>query len=188
MPNQIEEIALASAIAKANSELTNYRISAADLLEIVVYREDDLKREIRVNQSGAISFPLVGTLKIAGLTRIEAERLLADRLAEFIINPQISIITKEYAQKSIYVLGEVVKPGAYDVPPESELTVLEAISMAGGFTPVASKDKTRIIRKINGEAQTPIIVEVTKITNDGQKQKDVKLKPSDVVYVPQSIF
>jgi polysaccharide export outer membrane protein len=117
----------------------------------------------------------------------EAEALLSEKLKEYVINPQVTLFIKEYGNKKIFLLGEVTKPGSYELPAESKLTVLEAVTMAGGFTPIAAPDRTKVIRTVDGKSQSFMIV-VSDITKRGEKQKDIALEPNDVVYVPQSFF
>lgn len=166
----------------------DYRISSPDLIQITVYREDDMSRTVRVSQEGMISFPLIGDIKVGGLSVIQAEDQLGRKLADYLVNPQVTIFIKEYGNKQIYVLGEVQKPGTFELPTESHLTVLEAISMAGGFTQVAAKDRTRVIRATPDGKSESLTVAVSAITQQGEKDKDIPLAPNDVVYVPQSFF
>jgi polysaccharide export outer membrane protein len=142
---------------------------------------------VRVSQDGDVSFPLAGTIKVGGLGVIEAENALAAKLGQYLVSPQVSFFIKEYGNKQIYVLGEVKKPGTYKIPVGSELTVLGAVSMAEGFTMIAAPDRTRVIRNVDGKNET-ITVEISAITQGGQKDKDISLLPNDIVYVPQSYF
>lgn len=165
----------------------DYKISASDLLAITVYQDKEMNREVRVSQNGDISFPLAGEVQVGGHSTIEAEQILSEKLKEYLVNPQVSIFIKEYGNKSVFVLGQVNKPGSYALPTESKMTVLEAVSLAGGFTPIAAPDRTKVIRKSGGKSES-IRVEVSAITRFGQKDKDVVLQPNDIVYVPQSFF
>ncbi|MFA5138927.1 MAG: polysaccharide biosynthesis/export family protein [Elusimicrobiota bacterium] len=183
-----EEAALADILQQIRGQKSDYRISAADLLQITVFREQDMDRTVRVSQTGEISFPLVGNVKVGGLSQADAETLLAEKLKEFIVSPQVSVFVKEYGNKKVFVLGEVTKPGSYELPPESRLTVLEAISLAGGFTAVAAKDRTRVIRAMSDGKSQSFTIEVSAITSNGQKDKDISLEPNDVVFIPQSFF
>lgn len=185
---QAEEAAIAAVIQKIESSREDYKISPADLLEITVFQEKDLERRLRVSQNGTISFPLIGTVKVGGLSLIQAEETLATQLQAYLKSPQVTVFIREYGNKKVYVLGEVSKPGSYDLPPESHLTVLEAVSLAGGFTQIASKDRTRVIRTTPDGKSVTLTVEVSAITHRGEKQKDLPLEPNDVVYVPQSFF
>lgn len=180
--------ALLQSVKAPKSTKENYKIGPSDLIEITVFREDDLVRSTRVNQDGEISFPFVGTIKVGGKSVIEAERAIATGLSEYLKNPQVTIFVKEYSAKQVYILGEVKSPGAFTLPTESGLTVLEAISLAGGFTPVAAQDRTRVIRTSSDGKPQNFIISVSAITKDGEKDKDMALIPSDVVFVPQSLF
>jgi len=113
--------------------------------------------------------------------------MLAQALSEFIINPQVTVLIREYSNKQVYVLGEVKKPGSITLPVERRLTVLEAITLAGGFTDLAAQDKTKVLRNANGQNLT-IQVEISKITKQGDKSADIFLEPNDTVFVPQSFF
>ena len=183
-----EDAAVANILQQIRGQGSDYRISAADLLQITVFREQDMDRTVRVSQTGEISFPLVGNIKVGGLSQSEAESLMAEKLKEYIVSPQVTVFVKEYGNKKVFVLGEVAKPGSYELPPESRLTVLEAISLAGGFTAVAAKDRTRVIRTTADGKSRSFTIEVTDITSNGRKEKDLALEPNDVVFIPQSFF
>lgn len=185
---QAEEAAIAAALSGIANPKSDYKLSPADLLEVTVYREEELGRTVRVSQNGEISLPLVGTLKVGGSSLQDAQARVAEKFAEYLVNPQVTVFIKEYGNKKIYVLGEVAKPGSLDLPPESKLTVLEAISMSGGFSAVAAKDRTRVIRAGEGGKSQSWTVEVSAITTGGRKDKDMTLEPNDVVFVPQSFF
>jgi protein involved in polysaccharide export with SLBB domain len=165
----------------------NYKIQPGDLIEITVYKEADLARTARISGNGTITFPLAGVVKLSELSVPEAESLLAEKLAEFLVKPQVTVLIKEYGNKQIYVLGEVKKPGSITIPAERRLTVLEAITLAGGFTDLAAQDRTKILRGAGAGSQT-IQVQITRITKQGDKTADIYLEPNDTVYVPQSFF
>lgn len=183
-----EAAAIASVLQQLKQKGSDYKIGAADLVEITVYREEELNRTARVSQNGSISLPLVGAVQVGGKTPAEAETYIAGKLKDFLVSPQVTIFIKEYGNKKVFVLGEVTKPGSYELPPESKLTVLEAISLAGGFTQVAAKDRTKVIRTTSDGRSQNLTVEVSAITTRGEKNKDLPLEPNDVVYVPQSFF
>ena len=182
-----EEAAIAAALQQIETKKGDYTIGGADLLDISVYQDKDMSRQVRVSQNGTISFPLIGTVQLGGLSVIEAQNLLADKLKDFIVSPQVTVFIKEYGNKKVYIFGQVAKPGSYELPTEAKLTVLEAVSLAGGFTPIASPDRTKVIRNENGKSQS-FTIEISAITKRGEKSKDMALEPNDVVYVPQSFF
>src|SRR5665213_2429263 len=136
-----------------------------------------MDRKARVNANGMIFLPLVGA----------AKALVEEKLAAYVVRPQVSMFIDEYGNKTFFVMGEVQKPGSYPIPTESRVTVLEAISTAGGFTPVAAQDRARLLRYVNGESRS-FTIDVRTITREGQTDRDLVLEPNDVVYVPQSLF
>jgi polysaccharide export outer membrane protein len=165
-----------------------YRIHPLDILDINIYMEGDLQRYYRVSQNGFISYPFVGEVRVADLTVSELEEKLTHLLSpDYFVSPQITIFVEKYHPRRIFILGEVNNPGSYDIPPEKELTIVEAISLAGGFTEKAAVNKTKIIRVEDGQEKT-ILVKISNITKKGDKSKDAILKPNDIVIVPQSFF
>lgn len=182
-----EDAAIASALKQVQTTKVEYKISPTDLVNLTVFQQPDFDRTMRITQNGTISLPLLGTLKIGGLSVTEAEALLSEKLKEYVKNPQVTLFIKEYSNKKIFILGEVKTPGSYELPAESKLTVLEAVTMAGGFTPIAAPDRTKVIRTVEGKNQS-FTIEVSAITKRGEKQKDIQLEPNDVVFVPQSFF
>lgn len=182
-----EDSAIQSALQAVQAKKTDYKLGGADLLNITVFQQPDLDRKLRVSQKGTITFPLVGPVTVGGLTVQEAEAALSAKLSEYVVSPQVTIFIQEYGNKKIFVLGEVKKPGSFELPTESRLTVLEAISLAEGFSPIAAPDRTKVIRTVDGKSQS-FTIPVSDITKHGEKDKDIPLEPNDVVYVPQSFF
>lgn len=185
--SQVEEAVIEAALQQVHAKKADYLISGADLLAITVFGEKDLDRQARVGQNGVITFPLVGAVKVGGMTVPAAEAALAAKLGDYLKNPQVTVFIKEYGNKKVFVFGQVAKPGAVELPTETKMTVLEAISQAGGFTRIAASDRTRVVRLVDGKSQS-FTVEVSAITKHGQKQKDLPLEPNDIVFVPESFF
>lgn len=173
--------------ARDQQQKLNYKIQPGDLIEITVYKEADMNRTARISGNGTITFPLAGVLKLSELAVPEAESLLAEKLSEFLVKPQVTVLIKEYGNKQVYVLGEVKKPGSIQIPAERRLTILEAITLAGGFTELAAQDRTKVLRGA-GDGSQSIQVEISRITKQGDKSADIYLEPNDTVYVPQSFF
>ncbi len=165
-----------------------YILKPEDVLHITVYEHLDLETKVRITSDGEIAFPLIGKIQAAGLGVSDLEDKIATLLEkDYLVNPQVQIFIDEYHSRQISVLGAVNKPGKYDMYTERETTLLEAIAMAEGFSDVASINGTRIIRNEEGEEIT-IKVKVTDITKKGQKEKDIPLKPGDIVFIPESFF
>ena len=161
-----------------------YLIAPQDVIKITVYEQEDLTQTVKVSSAGTIVFPLVGKVKIAGLSASQVEKKLEQLLGEkYLVNPEVMVFVTTSAD--IYILGEVKNPGVYKL--KANLTVMEAITMAGGFTKLAYQNKTKIIRILNGKKET-IKVSVGDIIKKGDKNKDIKLKAGDTIVVPESFF
>ncbi len=159
-------------------------LGTGDVFEVKVYEEADLSGVYRVSAAGTINFPLIGELKIEGLTSDGAADLIQQRLAEkYLRHPQVSIFVKEYNSKKISVFGQVNKPGTFTY--QEDMTVIEAVSMAGGFTKTAAKDDTNVTRIIEGEEKKfPVPVEAIA----QGRARNFTLRPGDIIYVPESIW
>jgi polysaccharide export outer membrane protein len=274
----VEEYLRLHAADKIN-EAVDYRVGGLDVVDITVYEEADLSRKaVRISADGYISFPLIGRLKVEGLTTSEVESLIARSLADgqYLREAHVSVVVTEYKSKQFmvlgsvktpgtypltakervldavsraggidfekggnrgmiirtehagtpreqklviridlpgllkggdpvsnllladkdhlyipaaepfFIIGQVVKPGAYSYK-DKEITIVEAIIMAGGFTRIASRNRTRIVRMEDG-VEKIIEVRVDQITDSGKKAQDIIIKPGDVIVIPESIF
>ena len=123
---------------------SEFLLGPEDVLEIAVWKNPDLTKIVVIRPDGLISMPIVGDIQAAGLSANELAQRLADRLRQFVQNPAVSVNVKELNSYSIYVMGEVAKPGKYQL--KSYVTILQAISMAGGFTEFAKKNKLQVVR------------------------------------------
>ena len=165
-----------------------YHIETGDLLLITVYDQDDLKTKARVTK-GEVNFPLIGIVKAEGMTLDQLKREIEQRLeADYLVNPRVNVVVEEYQKRKVFVLGAVEKPGDIELPLNKPTTVLEAITMAGGFSKVADQNGTRVIRKSSDGKENSIRVKISDITKKGQKDKDIALQPNDVIFVPESFF
>jgi polysaccharide export outer membrane protein len=159
-----------------------------DTIQINVFNEAELSIKSRVSAQGMINYPLLGAVRVGGLTVSEAENLLKERLGrDFLVNPQVSVLVDRANSRRVFILGQVKSPGAIEFSADEALTLLQAIARAGGFTPVAAPGRVSIIRSEDG-AEKNITVNVTAIINSGDRSKDIELKSDDVVSVPESIF
>lgn len=155
------------------ADLKQYLLGTGDMIRIQVYDEPDLYLETRVSDTGSISYPFLGELRVQGLSLASLEELIISRLkGDYLINPKVSIDMVEYRQ--FYVNGEVKNSGGF--PYQPGLTVRKAISIAGGFKERASKDKIFVIHD-DSKTSEPI-----KITLDAVVQ------PGDIITVEQSFF
>lgn len=161
----------------------DYIIGPEDVLEITVWKNADLSKTVQVRPDGRISMPLVGDVLAVGRTTGQLTDELATRLKSYMENPTISIVVSQVNSYTIYVLGEVVKPGRY--PLKSKTTLLQAITISSGFTPVAARNKIVIFRfGKDGEGLQKIKASYDDIVlRDGSAQ-NIELKPGDQIVVP----
>lgn len=158
------------------------RLGPGDVVKIRIYREPDLSSVYRIDHRGMISLPLVGQLKIGDLTPSAAEAYIrASYKKGYLRNPQVVLFVKEYHSKKIFIFGEVQKPGTFRY--ESNMSIIQAVTLAGGFSRTAWKNRTNVTRVINGQ-EKKLIVPVEAI---GQGRKaNFYLKPGDIIFVPES--
>ena len=159
-------------------------LGPGDVFEVKIYDEQELSGIYRISSSGSISIPLVGRVQLEGLTSSDAADVIQQKLAErFVKNPQVSIFVKEYNSKKVSVFGQVTKPGTFNF--EDRMTVIQAVSMAGGFTNIASKNEINVTRMVDND-EKKFFVPVEAIAEG--KAKNFFLEPGDIVYVPESIW
>ena len=159
-------------------------LGVGDSFDVRVFGEPDLSGTYKVGSEGNINFPLLGVLRVEGLDAQAAAKLIADKLREGILrDPQVTVLIKEQLSKKIYILGQVGKPGTFSYTPS--MSVVEAITIAGGFTGLAAKNDTTITRSEHGK-KTVTRVPVADI-GEG-KAANVYLQPGDIISVPERIF
>ena len=165
-----------------------YEVDTGDVILITVYAQADLTTKARVSSKGEITFPLIGTVNVKDLTVEEIEKKIMVSLGkDYLVNPQVNVFIEKYTEKKVFVMGFVNKPGEYELFKDRPTTVLEAITMAGGFKEGAAQNGTKVLRVDNGEELT-ISIKVTDITRKGDKEKDIPINPGDIVVVPESFF
>jgi polysaccharide export outer membrane protein len=162
--------------ALAGSATSDYLIGPGDVLKITIYDHQDMTTVARVDNDGYILFPLAGRVRVGGLTTSSASQTIAEKLdTDYIVNPQVAVFVEEFRSKVVYVTGQVNRPSAFNVEPDT--TVIQAITMAGGFTALAAQGKIKIIRKVNG---------VEKVLKNVSLHE--KLMAEDVMVIPESFF
>jgi len=151
----------------------NYRLGTGDNIRIQVFQEEDLSLETRISDTGSISYPFLGIIRVSGLTIAQLEDRITEGLkGDYLINPRVSVSVADY--REFFVNGEVKKPGAYPYVPG--LTVRKAISIAGGFEERADKDNLLILHEDNIKGK-PIKIGI-----------DARVRPGDILTVEQSFF
>jgi polysaccharide export outer membrane protein len=129
----------------------NYMIGAQDVLDISVWNEDKLTKTVPVRPDGKISMPLLNDVQAAGLTPTQLGMQITESLKKFVTDPQVTVIVREINSQRVYLLGEVTRPGAFPLLPG--MTVLQALSSAGGFTQFANLKKIYVLRVENGKQE-----------------------------------
>lgn len=165
----------------------DYRIQPLDTIDISVFNEADLSVQRRVSPQGLITYPMLGSIPVSGLTVGETEAKLKDLLGRnILVHPQVTVLVNHANSRHIVILGQVKSPGSYDISDEG-ITLVQAIARAGGFTDVAATDRVTVLRSENGKVKKSV-VNVAAIIKGGDRSKDLELKPDDVVSVPETIF
>ena len=170
-------------IAAAN----DYVISTSDTLEMSIFREPDLTTRSRVGSDGTVQLPLIGDVKIAGMTVRVAREMIRKRYdADYLVDPQVYLNVIDYAQRKFTVMGQVSRPGTYDFPGGSTLSLLQAVGMAGGFTRTADRSKVVVRRSAKGGGDEVIKLNAKKMASEGKGSFEVA--PGDVITVAESWF
>ena len=158
-----------------------YRINAGDTLEISVWREQDLQRQVLVRPDGGISFPLAGEVRAEGRTVTQIREDLSARLSRYIPDLVLTVTVTDVSGNRIFVVGQVARPGVYVMNPD--LDVMQALSLAGGTTPFASLSNIRILRR-QGNERTAIPFDFTDVSRGRSLGQNIVLQSGDVVVVP----
>ena len=179
---QPDKAPAAAGVASDPRDLTrDLPIGAEDVLEISVWKEEGLKKEVLVRPDGGISFPLAGDMQAAGKTPRQLQQEITQRLEKFMSDPVVSVAVLKVASNKIYVIGRVNKPGDYLAG--RYVDVLQVLSMAGGLTPFAAENDIKVLRKENGkDIVFPFRYSQVKAGNN--LEQNIVLKGGDVVVVP----
>ena len=166
---------------KVTTQDPNYVIGSQDMLDISVWREPDFSRTVPVRPDGKISLPLLNDMQAAGLTPSQLAAELTKTLSKFVTNPQVTIIVTQINSQRFYVLGEAARPGAYTLIPE--MTILQALSNAGGFTPYANSKKIYLLREENGRQQK-LLFNYKDVIGGKRTEQNIVLQNGDTIVVP----
>lgn len=170
----------------AEGEPSSGVISSRDNVEIRVFREDDLTTRGQLSGDGSISMPLIGSVKIQGLTTEQAAAAITRKLADgYLVKPEVSVSIESRIRRTITVLGQAQRPGVFELPTHRALTLVEAIGMAGGVTRISNPKKITLKRTAAG-GNTVQTVNLTKIA--AGKESDIPLRDGDVITIPESLF
>lgn len=173
-----------TAAAMAATAMAATALGPGDVFDVRVYGEPELSGTYQVGADGAVVFPLCQRVEVGGLAPNEAAGRIRACLAEkFMRDPQVSVLVKEYNSKKVFVFGEVQKPGTFTY--EDGMSIVQAVTLAGGFTKTAAQNSTSVTRRVDG-AEQKIKVTVQDIALG--KAPNFTLEPGDIVFVPESLF
>ena len=168
----------------------DYVLQPMDVLRVQVFQEDDINKqgEVSISQEHTIVLPLIKTISLKGKTVRQAEELIRDLYnKDFLVNPQVSVIVLKYAERSVNVIGAVNTAGRVQFPQERGLTIVDAISLAGGQSRLADLKRVKLTRKnASGEVTTQEI-DVDGLMKRGGRDA-VPLEKGDVIFVPERIL
>ena len=158
-----------------------YRIQPGDVLDVSVWQEENLQKQVLVRPDGGMSFPLAGDMQAAGKSVADVQKLITERLKKYIPDPVVTVSALKLDGNKIYVIGKVNRPGEFQA--NRYLDVVQALSMAGGMTPYAADNKIVVLRRENGKERS-IPFRYGDIEKGEDLQQNIILQSGDVVVVP----
>jgi polysaccharide export outer membrane protein len=168
-------------IPQAATSDPNYLIGGQDMLNISVWKEPELSLTVPVRPDGKISMPLLNDVQAAGLTPTQLAGQITDSLKKYVTNPQVTVIVSQINSQRIFILGEVTRAGAYPLLPN--MTILQGLSSAGGFTQFANLKKIYMFRTENGK-QMKYPFNYKSVVSGKSPDENVALKAGDTIVVP----
>ncbi len=171
----------ASSGAFAETVPPSYTIGPSDVLNIYVWKEQELTRDVTVMSDGRITFPLIGELNAQGLSVTVLKDTIAEKLKKYIETPEVTVIVKESRSRRIYTIGKVTRPGPYALDPG--MTVLQALSTAGGFAEWADEKNILIVRR-EGEKEVKLPFNYKDFIAGKTPEQNILLQPGDTIVVP----
>lgn len=164
----------------------DYILKPGDTIELIVYREQDLNIRSRIGKDGMVQLPLLGEVKLGGMSVRNATSLVRQKYdADYLVAPQIYLNIASYNTRKFTIIGQVGRPGAYEFSGGDDLGLLEAIGMAGGFTRIADRGHV-IVKRREGDKSRTLKVNAKKLSDAGIDQ--FKIEPGDVINVGESWY
>jgi polysaccharide biosynthesis/export protein len=160
---------------------TEYLIGPEDILEISVWKEEGLEREVLVRPDGKLSFPLAGDVQAAGRTPEQVQTEITERIKRYIPDPVVTVTVKAIGGNKVYVIGEVKNPGSYVIG--RYVDVIQALTLAGGLTPFARENSIKVLRR-EGTREIVVSFEYAEVKKGRRLEQNIFLRGGDVVVVP----
>lgn len=177
------------------NSLIRYRLAPFDQINISIYEQPDLSSKQQISNAGTIALPLVGEIKVVGLTTSQAQEKIAQTFIdqEYLVKPIVTISVESFTEQTVTVLGEVSSPGQVRLPDGVQsMAIQRIIAMVGDFSDIAKRTNVRVERRIEGQRTPEIIfVDVEAIIESSAanaKDEDFMILPGDIIFVPRRIF
>jgi polysaccharide export outer membrane protein len=165
----------------AETESPSYTIGPNDLLNIYVWKEPELTQDVIVMSDGRITFPLIGEILAEGETVTTLKEAITEKLKDYVTAPEVTVIVRESRSRRVYTLGKLNRPGPY--PLEADMTVIQALSTAGGFAEWADTKNILIIRRI-GKRERQLRFDYEGFISGKKVEENIVLQPNDTIVVP----
>ncbi len=167
--------------ARASGPSEHYQIGPNDLLHIYVWKEPDLTRDVTVMADGRITFPLIGEILASGKTVGQLKEIISKKLKKYVTAPEVTVLVVESRSRIVYTIGRLARPGPIPLAPG--MTVLQALSAAGGFTEWADTKNIIIVRR-KGEKEIQLRFNYKEFIDGKNIEQNVLLEPNDTIIVP----
>lgn len=166
---------------------STYELSPYDVIDVSVYNEEDLHTRTKLGSDGTVLLPLVGSVSLGGKTVTEANELIQKRYAEgFVKDPHVLVTVLEYRKSTFSILGQVMRPGIYEIPEGTHMSIVDAILLAGGYTRIAAQNGVKVKRMVKGK---PVVFKVKAgEMADSPDLAPFEVEPGDVIKVSESWF
>ena len=191
-PSTVASISPSGVVAKADSQPTSgdsprvdsktYIIGESDLLDVNVWKEKEISRTIPVRPDGKITLPLIGEIQASGMTPLQLQDDIRQRLKAFLANPEVTVIVNDPRSQHFNIVGEVARPGTY--PLSQSTTVLDAISAAGGFRDFAKQTKIYVLRAVSDGKEVRLAFNYKVVIKGKKPESNIMLKAGDTIVVP----
>jgi polysaccharide export outer membrane protein len=175
---------VASDATPLSGDEVKYFIASGDEIEVFVWKNPDLSKVVIVDPDGRISYPLVGRIKVSGLSIEELEKQIQERISEYVISPQVSLMMRKFSGNKIIVLGEVTYPGIYTYT--GAINLIEAVGLAGDFTDQAHSESVIVVRGNLKENPQVMRINMIKAITRGTSDSRIILQPNDVIFIPKT--
>jgi protein involved in polysaccharide export with SLBB domain len=164
-----------------------YVLRPDDTVQVTVYQEEDMGAKARLEKDGTILLPLLGKIQIGGKNLEDASKAIRELLGkDYLVNPQVSVSIVEYGKRRFTVLGQVQRPGSYEMPSEEPMNLLQAIAVAGGYTRIGAPTKVTVQRRVNDETKT-FKLDAEAMSKD-QNAKPFEIQPDDTITVGERLI